>query len=292
MFEKILVPLDSSSMAEQALPYVVELARSFHSAVDIVYVCEAHRVEGSSVCQAYLDDVAAKIISELSGQDEKIKTNLVMGSPGQKILDYAQAEKIDLIIMSSHGHSGVTLWPMGGTAEKVLRKTGKPLIIVKVKEAQGPAPQVDLFKRILVPLDGSELGSTVVPYVDAIAGKFESEVILFHVVETDKHLHTLGRIDSVPIREEEMDSLRKRSNDYLNREKDKFSNSKATVSSVVKEGNVAEEIIRYGDENNCSLIAISSHGHSGFEAWIIGSVTNKVLHASHKSLLFIPALEK
>jgi nucleotide-binding universal stress UspA family protein len=230
--------------------------------------------------------------NELPGLGDKIKTELITGSPHQQIINYAHIEKTDLIIMSSHGRSGVTLWPVGGTVEKVLRQTGKPLLIVKVKEAQGPGPQVGLFKRILVPLDGSELGARVVPYVAAIAGKFDSEVILFHVVETGKHLHSLGRIDSVPIREEELESLKKRASDSLNQESRIFAGSRAAVSPVVKTGNVAEEIVKYADENSCGLIALSSHGHSGLEAWIIGSVTNKILHASRKSLLFVPALEK
>jgi nucleotide-binding universal stress UspA family protein len=291
MFEKILVPLDTSPFAEEVLPSVIELARTFSSEIHLINICEAHKGTDAGVCQLYLEDKVEQISKGLAGKGNKIKAETLTGSPGQKILSLAKEEKVDLIVMSSHGLSGVTLWPLGSTVDKVLRQTGQPLLIIKVKQAQGMPSQEGVFRRILVPLDGSELGGKVVPYVVEIASRFGSEVVLFHVIQTDKHLHSLGRIDSVPIREEEMASLRKRAEEYLSQENRKFEGSGAAVSSLVKAGNVAEEIIKYAAENNCQLIALSSHGHSGFESWIIGSVTNKILHAGNKSLFFVPAIE-
>jgi nucleotide-binding universal stress UspA family protein len=291
MFEKILVPLDTSPMAEQVLPDTIALARAFNSSISVINICESHKGQDATSCQDYLNNEVAELKSNLAGQGNIIKTELIMGSPGDKILAYAQSEKVNLIVMSSHGRSGVMLWPIGSTVDKVLRRTGVPLIIVKVKEAQGANPQMDTFKRILVPLDGSELGARVVPYVAEIAGKFGSEVILFQVIETAKHVHSLGRIDTVPFMEGEMSSLEKRAVEFLEQKSRKFAESKAKVSTVVKAGNVAEEIIKYAGENNCSLIALASHGHSGFESWIIGSVTSKILNAGKKSLLFVPAIE-
>jgi nucleotide-binding universal stress UspA family protein len=291
MFEKILVPLDSSIYAEQALPPTVELARSFESAVDLINICETHMSPESGACQLYLEDKAALVKNALPGHPREIKAEIIIGPPGQKILSYAKQEKADLIIMSSHGLSGVTLWPLGSTVDRVLRQTGQPILIVRVKPPQEALPPRSLFKRILVPLDASELSARVIPYVVEIASRLKSQVVLFHVVQTDKHMHTLGRIDSVPIREEEMASLIARSEEYLSREKGKFDNAGVAVTSVVKSGNVAEEIIKYASDQECSLIAQSSHGHSGFEAWIIGSVTTKILHAGNKSLLFVPAVE-
>jgi nucleotide-binding universal stress UspA family protein len=291
MFEKILVPLDTSAMAEQVLPYTIELARAFHSSVDVLSICEAPKGGDIAECQAYLNNEVAELKNNLAGQGNGVKSELITGSPGEKILNYAKNEKVSLTVMSSHGKSGVMLWPIGSTVDKVLRRTGVPLIIVKVKEAQGPNPQTDLFKRILVPLDGSELGSQVVPYIVAIAGKFGSEVILLQVIETAKHVHSLGRIDTVPFIEGELASLKKRAAEFLEQKSLKFTESRAIVSAVVKTGNVAEEIIKYATGNSCGLIAMSSHGHSGFESWIIGSVTSKILNASNKSLLFVPAIE-
>lgn len=291
MLEKILVPLDTSPLAEEVLPYVIELARAFNSAIDVINVCELHQGQEVAACRSYLEATAARIKADLAGQADKIKTDIIMGSPGPKILTYAENEKADLIMLSSHGRSGVKLWPFGSTVDKVLRRTGVPLIIVKVKETMGLQPQDDLFKRILVPLDGSELGAKTLPYVVEIAAKLGSEVHLLHVIETAKHVHALGRIDTVPFIEGELASLRKRAQDYLDQASTQFTRSGSNVLTIVKEGNVAEEILKYAGEEQCSLVAISSHGHSGLESWILGSVTSKVLSAGSKSLLFVPALE-
>jgi nucleotide-binding universal stress UspA family protein len=291
MFEKILVPLDTSPFAEQVLPSVVELARSFNSEIDLINICESHKTQETGTYQAYLEEQVVKIQNALPGQNAKIKAETTIGSPAQQILSYAKQEKVNLIVMSSHGLSGVTLWPLGSTADRVLRQTGQPILIVKVNPAPETVPQDSLFKRILIPLDGSDLGARVVPYVVEIASRFGSEVVLFHVIQTDKHLHSLGRIDTVPIREEELASLQKQSEDYLSQQSRKLAGSRASVVNVVKSGNVAEEIIKYAAVKSCHLIALASHGHSGFESWIIGSVTTKILHAGNKSLFFVPAIE-
>jgi nucleotide-binding universal stress UspA family protein len=291
MFEKILVPLDTSPFAEQVIPPVIELSRWFNSAVDLINICETKREQHAGTCQLYLEDKIEQIKAALPGHTAGIKAEMVEGSPGQTILSYAKEERANLIVMSSHGLSGVTLWPLGSTVDKVLRRTGQPILIVRIKETDEKNSQENLFKRILVPLDGSELGARVVPYIAGIASKSGSEVVLFHVIATDKPMHSLGRIDSVPIREDEMSSLKQRSEEYLNREKQRFEGSGAILKNVITSGNVAEEIIKYSLKNSCSLIALSSHGHSGFESWIIGGVTNKILHASRTSMLFVPALE-
>ena len=268
----------------------MDLARAFTSEIDIVIVCEPSKPQEIDLCRSYLDIEAGKLASTSGSQPLKIKTAVVTGPVVQKILDYIHDQDIQLILMSSHGRSGVMLWPLGSTVDKVLRRTGVPLIMVKVKEAQGNAWQTALFKRILVALDSSDLAARAVPYVNAIAKKFGSEVALLHVIETEKPVHSFGRIDSIPFPEYEMESLQKRAMAYLERAAQNFSHAGAVIK-VVRTGNVAEEIIRYARDYNCSLIALSSHGHSGLENWFLGSVTNKVLHASQKSLLFVPALE-
>jgi nucleotide-binding universal stress UspA family protein len=290
MFNKILVPLDTSEYAEQVIPSVTELAESFNSEIDVISICEPDKIEETRACQRYIRAEAEKIKGRLTGA-VKIKTETIFGSPGQKILQYAQDEHVDFIFMSSHGRSGVMLWPLGGTVNKVLHRVGVPLCIFRVKEDPEAAAKTRLFNHILVPLDGSERGAKVLPYIVEIAKKIKSEVVLFQVIETDRQIHSLGRIDNIPFREEQLDSFKKRAQDYLNQESARFAGSKAKVTTAVKTGNVAEEIIKYANEIDCSLIALSSHGHSGFESWVIGSVTNKILHSSRRSLLFVPALE-
>jgi nucleotide-binding universal stress UspA family protein len=287
MFEKILIPLDMSKLAEQVIPHAVELAKAFNSQVDIINISEPHNIREESQNTAYCETQTGKIRDAL--KTNKVECQVMTGSPEQQILEYIKKENINLIFMSSHGRSGIMPWALGSTVDKVLRRTEIPLIVVKAREKHTITSQTSLFKRILVTLDGSERGATVVPYVSGIASKAGSEVVLIHVVDTDRRVHSLGRIDTVPFIEHELESIEKRAKDYLDKQKEKFEN--ASVSTVIRSGNVAGEIIRYANLDDCTLIGMSSHGHSGFESWVIGSVTNKVLHTSDKSLLFVPALE-
>jgi nucleotide-binding universal stress UspA family protein len=290
MFSKILVPLDKSEYAAQVIPSVTELANAFDSEIALISICHPEKTEETLACQNYIGFQAEQISAKLT-RSLKIKTETILGSPGQKILQYAQNEHVDLVVMASHGQSGVLLWPLGGTVNKVLHKVGVPLCIFRVKEKPEAALNVQLFKRILVPLDGSERGAKVLPYVIEIAHKMGSEVILLQVLETQKQFHNLGRVEDIPYRDEQIEAFKKREHEYLAQEKNRFGEVTSKVTTQVKSGNVAHEIIKYADEIDCSLIAVSSHGHSMFESWMIGSVTSKILTSSGRSVLFVPALE-
>ena len=132
--------------------------------------------------------------------------------PDKQIVDYALAENMDLIFMTSHGKSSVMLWPIGSTADKVLRQTRLPLVIVKsLREPSVQIAPTSLFNRILVPLDGSELGAKVLPFVIGIAGKIACEVVLIHIVDTARSVHSLGETDTVPFVEDELENIKKTS---------------------------------------------------------------------------------
>ncbi len=288
MFEKILVPLDGSVTAEQALVCAVQLAEAFNSELNIISIFDEKSTTEKNICLSYVENKAYDLRKTIKGQEIKIKTVVLPGSPAQKILDFVQQQEIRLIVMSSHGRSGILLWPLGSTADKILRRTRVPLIMVKIKEMPADNDAGGLFKRILVALDGSELAARVLPFSAELAARFNSEVILFRVIETDRPVHNLGVIDSVPYLEYELESAKNRAAEYLKHECSRFSKLE-NVKILVKTGNVAQEIIQYAQKNNCSLIALSSHTHSSLESWVIGSVTNKVLHAGQRSILFVPA---
>lgn len=291
MYERILVPLDGSKLAEQVFSYVAALARAFDSEVILIGVCEPEEREYGQACQLYMDSEAQKLQSSMEGSAVKVTTAFIIGKPDKKILSYAEKNDIDLIAMTSHGRSGIMPWSLGSTVNKVLHKVGVPLIIVKAKEIPAEADKAGLFGRILVPLDGSERGAAVLPYVAEIAKKLKSEVILCQVVEAGKHVHTIGGLDYVPFKDQHIDSMKMRAREYLDEERAKFAGTKAITRCEIRAGDCAREIVRFASETDCSLIAMSSHGYSGFEAWLYGSVTYKILQASDKSVLLVPSLK-
>jgi nucleotide-binding universal stress UspA family protein len=150
MYEKILVPLDGSDLAESVLPHVEAIARGCR-AVEIVLlrVCDAPSIladypEGSNKtwekhvqrmttnaqqqCNVYLEDIE----KQLRYKGFKVRTESCLGKPADEIVDYAAKNGVDLIIMASHGRSGISRWAYGSEADKVLRSSCVPVLLVKV----------------------------------------------------------------------------------------------------------------------------------------------------------------
>ncbi len=150
MYQKIMVPLDGSDLAECVLPHVETIARGC-SAVEIVLlrVCDAPSIladypEGKGKswerhvermttnaeqqCNIYLGDVE----KQLRDQGFNVRIESRLGKPAEEIVDFANKNEVDLIIMASHGRSGVSRWAYGSVADKVLRSTCVPVLLVKV----------------------------------------------------------------------------------------------------------------------------------------------------------------
>ena len=289
MYEKILVPLDGSRLAEQALPYAGQIAKAFNSEVTLIGICEPGEAEHEETFQLYvasMEDVLRKITG--SETVVKIQSTCSSGSAAGEILKYAEENGVNLIIMTSHGRSGAVPWSLGGTANKILQKASVPLLVVRAQEHPAISLRQDVFGRILVALDGSANSEAVLPYIAGFGRKLGSAIYLLHVVESGRHVHTIGGINYVPFKDQDKEQQKAKAITYL----DGLTSHLEGVSNInyeVTSGDAAREIIKFSDEKNCSLIAVSSHGHSAISSWAFGSVTEKVLHTSKQSIFFVPS---
>lgn len=288
MWERILVPLDGSDLAELALPYAEELAIAFGSEVVLLYISEAAEDQYRHMHQLYVEDIAGQMSSRI----KKVSPLVLDGAPAKEIIDYAKKHKVALIIMASHGRSGRTPWSTGSVANKVLHTAKIPLLLVKTNQPPKRAAGKRILKRILLPLDGSEAGEAAVPYVGEIVSRLELEVILFGVVSPGKHIRTVGGLDYVLYPEQDLELVKAEASEYLKKVHQRLKEGKGKVRVEVRVGRVAQEIIKFAQETGVSLIAISSHGHSGIERWVFGSVADKVLQASEMPVLVVRAKRK
>ncbi len=154
-----------------------------------------------------------------------------------------------------------------------------------------------MYKRILVPLDGSKVGEAALPQVEELVSKLlpvvKVEVTLFQVVSSLVHYVVAGEATArVPYTEQEVEQTKKRSMDYLDKAGESLRSKKVSVKIKVAVGKAAEEIIKAADEINADLIAMSTHGRSGFSRWAFGSVTDKVLRGGNKPVLMVRAPEE
>lgn len=288
MYERILVPLDGSNLAKQVIPFVVEMSRAFGSEVILVGVCEAEESEEGQACRLYINSEAEQLRNSMVGSVASVREVVLSGRPAEQIVGYAEKNDISLIIISSHGRSGIAPWSLGSTVYKVLHRVGAPLVIIRARET----PEEELAKdgpfcRIIMPLDGSERGEAALPYVIELTRKLEAEVILLRIVESGRKVHSVRGLEYIPYKDQDADALKVSAHKYLEEVSSTLAGTKAIVRCEVRVGDCAREIIKFAGEVECSLIAMASHGHSGFEVWIYGSVTHKILHASNQSVWLV-----
>ncbi len=142
MYNKILVPLDGSGLAECALAHVKAIALGCNVPDVVLLMVADHVGEGfekvtsdiTNATQSKLREAASNYLSETAGKLKKdgIKTETVVkqGNPAQEILEYIQKNNIDLVILSTHGRSGISRWLMGSVADRVTRHSMAPVLIV------------------------------------------------------------------------------------------------------------------------------------------------------------------
>lgn len=249
MFDRVLVPLDGSELAEQVLPAVSELARAFGSEVAVVGVCGAEDREENEACILYTARKADDLGATLAGSAATLKTVVIPGSAAEQILSYAKNESVDLIIMCSHGRSGMMRWSLGSTVDKVLRKAEASLIIVRAMQSP---PSGRLFSRIVVPLDGSESSVAVLPQVGQVAGRLDCEVLLVRVIEPGVRIRSIGGLDYVPFKGRDADAARAEMKMYLEDHSAGLIQAGARVGWEVREGDAAGEILALADERACT----------------------------------------
>ena len=151
-----------------------------------------------------------------------------------------------------------------------------------------------MYERILVPLDGSKVGEAALPYVEELVSKLAAvqkvKVTLLQVVSSLTHpVVAGGESVSIPYTGVEVEQIKKKAMNYLNKTSKGLRSKGVVVNCKVAVGRAAEEIIKAADEVNADLVAMSTHGRSGFSRWAFGSVTDKVLRAGKVPVLLVRA---
>lgn len=288
MYSKILIPLDGSLLAEQVYPHVIEIARKFGSEINLVSVCEPGETESVTACELYINKEANQLRHILEDQSLQVKATILEGNPGEKILEYAKQNLNDIIMLSSHGRSGIQPWSLGTTVDKILHITSIPLIVIRIQE-NSVLTHTSIFKRIMVPLDGSTAGASIIGYILELVQKIPAEVILIQVIEKGHHLHTIGGLSYIQYKDQDLGLKRNTTQAYLENTAALFRETQAHVTTIIKYGDPAEEIIKYATETDTTLIALTSHIHSVMETWFYGSVTHKIIQAGKHSFFFVPS---
>ncbi len=283
MFEKMVLLLDTSELAEAVIPYAVHLASKMGSEIDVVNAIEGEAY-AERLARAYLD----KIADEIKDPGIKKKRSVILrGKAAEQILDYVDRNKIDIIAAASHGHSGIRRWVIGSTIDKIIRGTKVPVLLVHSKEKSAVSRQA-AFTHVLLPLDGSKTAEAALPYAESVVNKTKARVSLFRAVSplVDQYagppegyvVDYTGKV---------MQALQEEAADYLKQTAKLFEERGILVSTTMIVGSPASEILKYIEKQKVDLVVMSTHGRTGFGRWILGSVADKILHSVEVPLLLI-----
>ncbi len=151
-----------------------------------------------------------------------------------------------------------------------------------------------MAEKIVVPLDGSKVGEAALPYIEELMTKFlpevKVEVTLIQVISSLSHYIVAGEEGAqIPYTEQEMEQMKKKASQYLTKAGEALRKKGANTKVKVSVGDAAEEIIKAADAINADIIAMSSHGRSGFSRWAFGSVADKVLRGGKRPVLVVKA---
>lgn len=144
-----------------------------------------------------------------------------------------------------------------------------------------------MFRKILVPLDGSQLAESILPHVTTLARCGDAEVVLLRVHVLSAHRYGMMDPVGVPLTPAEEEGDRRKALAYLQTIIASLQSEGIKARALVRDGTVAETILAAADDEGADLIAMSTHGRSGIARWLIGSDANKVMHGARTPVLLI-----
>lgn len=300
MVDRLLVPVDGSPFAEQALPYAIALARRCGGEILLaravppvvpVGTPTAHLAgTGWSAWAAEAEAAEAdlaKLRAEVEASGVAAATSVLGGEAAAVVLELGRAPDVRLIVMATHGRSGLSRWVLGSVAERVLRDATRPLLLLTPR-ALGAGTADRLGQSAVVAHDGSALSDRVLPPVLALARCLETPITLVRAVEpgTIYAMEVRALFGSVHPRD-----LAQQATDAAHAQlralAEQWGEAGAAMATVVDVKPATELIVGSAAERGAGWIAMASHGRGGLSGLVLGSTALSVLRQTTLPVLLV-----
>ncbi|MEF8778329.1 MAG: universal stress protein, partial [Natronomonas sp.] len=219
--------------------------------------------------------------TRLSG---RIRTAVEQGTPFETITGYAETHGVDLILMGTHDRGDIERVLLGSVAERVLRTTSVPVLVIPPAAAEADEPGEGGYEDILLPTDGSENADVAVELGLDLAAVYDATVHTIYSVDTSRFTGIGETADLYAAIEETgreaLESVRRRARA-----------ADLSVAGTVGRGPAAKVILSHSEEHDIDLIVMGTHGRSGIERYIIGSVTETVVRNADIPVCCVPMKE-
>jgi nucleotide-binding universal stress UspA family protein len=288
----IVVALDTSELSEGTIPYAVTLAKATNSRLSFVTVWEgAERAlieslpdladdlfkRGEKYYEEYLKDIAKRVLEQGVKTEAEVRT----GDAAEEIVAVARERKARMIALASHGRSGISRWMAGSVASELIRESPVPALIVG-PHALEQGPGAGAIRRLLVPLDGSEMAETALPLAAELAVALDAEVYLAQSLRFVTQAFMFG-VPEVTI--ENVDQqIEEAAKEYLTKTKAKLPQGVTAKTAVVR-GLPAESLIDLIAERDIDLVVMATHARGGLAKLAFGSVADRMIHGKAPVLL-------
>lgn len=303
MPQKILAPLDGSSLAQAVLPHIVAFTRVNGTEVTLVRVLESNTEVLAQLdpvdwqlrkaeAQAYLDEMAAR----LRAHDLSVETDVLEGPVADRIIEYVHKNGFDLVALSSHGRSGLSGWTVSSVAQKIVQRARRSIMLVpaycaSVIERQNELTNGLRYRRILVALDGSPRAEHVLGKATGLARYHEAELLLLHVV-TPPHL-----LQRMPLSDEDHDLIkrvvkrnRQEAERYFEQLRTRLSPEPQTY--VLEGEHVPATVHGFIQNQEVDLVLLSAHGHVHPDRRPYGSLAHNLMTYAGVPVIVFQDLEE
>jgi nucleotide-binding universal stress UspA family protein len=321
MFSRILVPLDGSTLAERAIPHAEKFARIFGSTIILLQVLDPTSYHQNpnpvdplswqirkAEANMYMNGVVARLREDLrdstievneaqniSGQEIRVRVEYAIreGKTAENIVNFAHAENVDLLVISTHGSGGLSRWNISSVTQKVINLIYLPVLIIRAYNQPGKETGGIQYRRILLPIDSSRRAECALPAGIALAqgesstSAGESKLILAGVIKPPEvPIPEPHPAEIALLADKLMQISRLALSNYLNEMKERLQVECETC--VLENNNVSSAIQEVANQDeDIDLVVLSAHGYTGRSTWPYGSVARNYMEHGNKPVLVI-----
>lgn len=302
MLNHILVPLDGSTLAECVLPHVTAIAPVTHARITLLHVLQQTQNGGGTPAVDPVDwhlkkQNAEKYLEGIVNRFSEagilgVEPVILEGSPAGSVIDFARGNNVDLIALSTHGHSGLSGWNVSGVVQKILLRSYKSTLLVRAYMPSSTGTTKIRYKRLFVGMDCSARSEYVLPLAINLAQFYKSQLILETVIEKPR---TINRMPVSPEFEELsnrfVEQNQQAASHYFKQLLAQFSTKTLKIKTHISVGNNAIAVLHdMAEESNADMVLLAAHGETGERRWPYGSVTTSFIAYGNTSLLIMQDL--
>jgi nucleotide-binding universal stress UspA family protein len=285
MFDQILFPADGSDGAAAAFDHVLDIAAAHDATVHLLFAADSTQVSNTVIRGEIVDaleeegeQTVDEAASRAAERGVDTFTAVMQGEPYSTIVSYADSHEIDLVVMPTHGRRGLKRFLIGSTTERVVRRASVPVLTIKPDDDLPDHP----YENVLVPTDGSDCAKQALSTGIDVANAEDAALHLLSVIS----IESLG----LDVRSEiQLTALEERASNVVEDARALAADAGVdSVSTAVEQGgSIHRTILSYANEHGVDLVVAGTHGRTGFNRYVLGSVTEYLIRTSPVPVLTV-----